>query len=90
MPIEMIIAECFLIKNLLISMNGTSPYQTVFGRVPPLLAEFEPAAECQLDDLSAGIPGVSRHHHRLREVALAGMVELTARERMKRAFNSRT
>ena len=31
MPILMIIAEYFIIKNLLISMNGTSPHQTIFG-----------------------------------------------------------
>ena len=90
MPIETVIAECFLIRNLLTSVGGTSPYQAVFGRVPPLLAEFEPVSECQLDDMSAGIPGMSRNHHRLRELTVQAMVDLTARQRMARALNSKT
>ena len=90
MPFEIIAAECFLVKNLLISVGGSSPYQAVFGRVPPLLAEFEPASECQVDDASAGIPGISRSHHRLRELTLQSMVDLTAKKRMERALNSKT
>eukprot|EP00959_Pyramimonas_sp_CCMP1952_P362136 7584423-Pyramimonas_sp.AAC.1 len=65
--------ECALIKNLLITVAGYSPYQAVYGRLPPLLAEFEPVSDCQIDDQSAGIPGISRHHHRLREVAMQAM-----------------
>ena len=89
-PMDIIVAECFLIKNLMTSVGGSSPYQAVFGRVPPILSEFEPASETQIDDLSAGIPGISRHHHRLREVTVEGMVDLTAKQRMERALNSKT
>ena len=67
---EVFVAECFLVKNLMISVAGSSPYQAVYGRVPPLMAEFEPASETQLDDTSGGVSGMSRHHHRLREVSV--------------------
>lgn len=50
--------------------------------------EFEPKSECQLDDASAGIPGVSRFHHRLREIAVQSMIELTAQQRLNRALKS--
>eukprot|EP00973_Karenia_brevis_P041100 5686966-Karenia_brevis.AAC.1 len=74
---------------MLVSVSGASPYQALYGRVLPLLAEFEPASECQVDDASAGIPGISRHHHRLREIRVQSMVELSAQDRMKRALNSK-
>ena len=87
---EIIVAECSIIKNILLAVGGYSPYVALYGRLPPLLAEFEPASETQLDDISAGIPGISRHHLRLREIAVQTMVELTAKARMERALNSRT
>ncbi|CAK0897272.1 unnamed protein product [Prorocentrum cordatum] len=90
MPLEIVIAECALIKNLLITVAGFSPYQAVYGRLPPLLAEFEPVSHCQIDDQSAGIPGISRHRHRLREVAMQAMVEMTAKDRLRRALRSKT
>ncbi|CAK0800860.1 unnamed protein product [Prorocentrum cordatum] len=90
MPLEIVIMECALIKNLLITVAGYSPYQAVYGRLPPLLAEFEPVSDCQIDDQSAGIPGISRHHHRLREVAMQAMVEMTAKDRLRRALRSKT
>ncbi|CAK0831488.1 unnamed protein product [Prorocentrum cordatum] len=89
MPLEIVIMECALIKNLLITVAGYSPYQAVYGRLPPLLAEFEPVSDCQIDDQSAGIPGISRHHHRLREVAMQAMVEMTAKDRLRRALRSK-
>ncbi|CAK0852886.1 unnamed protein product, partial [Prorocentrum cordatum] len=90
MPLEIVIMECALIKNLLITVAGYSPYQAVYGRLPPLLAEFEPVSDCQIDDQSAGIPGISRRHHRLREVAMQAMVEMTAKDRLRRALRSKT
>ena len=89
-PLDMIVAECRLAKNLLISVGGYSPYQALYGRLPPIMAEFEPASETQLDDLSAGAPGVSRHHHRVREIAVQSMVDLTAKQRIERAMRART
>ena len=56
MPRDFIVAECFIVKNMMISVAGFTPYQAVFGRMPPLMSEFEPKSDCQLDDESAGIP----------------------------------
>ena len=41
MPIEVIIGECLLAKNVMTTIAGHSPYRAVFGRDPPMLAEFE-------------------------------------------------
>lgn len=54
-----------------------------------MLAEFEPASETQLGDLSVGILGVSRGHHRLREIAVHSMVDLTAKTRLERVLASK-
>lgn len=62
---EIVIAECFLIKHHLTNVGGASPHQAVFGRAPPLLPEFELASVTQLDDQSEGLPGVPRGRHRL-------------------------
>merc|ERR1712127_279757 len=43
-----------------------------------------------LDDTSGGVTGMSQHHHRLREVSVQSMVEMTARQRMDRALTSKT
>ena len=74
-PADMIVAECTLAKNLLVSVGGYSPYQALFGRLPPIMSEFEPASDTQLDDIGPGVPGVSKHHHRLREIAAQSMVD---------------
>ena len=71
------------------SVGGTSPYQAVFGRVPPVLSEFEPASETQLGDSPAGAPGVSRGQHRLREISLNSMVDFTAKMRLERVMASK-
>eukprot|EP00973_Karenia_brevis_P027137 3742808-Karenia_brevis.AAC.1 len=72
-PLEQVVAESFMVKNMLTSVSGASLYLALYGRVPPLLAEFEPASDCQVDDASEGIPGISRHHHRLREITVQSM-----------------
>ena len=69
--------------NALLSINGTSPYNAVYGRVPPLL----PDTSMVIDD--AG-PGTQRHVQRLREISIQAMVEGTAKARVGRALNTRT
>ena len=90
MPFEMVLAETVLANNLLTSIAGCSPYQAVYGRLPGIMSEFEPQSDLQLDDMGAGVPGVSKHHHRLRELALDAMVNATARQRIERAMKART
>ena len=45
-PLPIIVAECCLAKNLLTSVVGTSPYQAVFGRQPPIFADLSRTATC--------------------------------------------
>ena len=54
------------------------------------MAEFEPVSETQLDDASGGVSGFSRHNHRVRETAVASMVQETAQQRVERALESKT
>ena len=87
-PFNIILCECVLAKNVLTTVAGHTPYRALYGREPPGLAEFEPISETQLDDFSAGVAGHSRHHHRVREVAIAAMVQETAHLRIERALDS--
>jgi len=89
-PFSVILSECVLAKNVLTSVAGQTPYKGLYGREPPGLAEFEPVSETQLDDTSGGVAGYSRYHHRVREVAVAAMVQETAQLRIERALQSKT
>ena len=71
-------------------MAGQTPYRALYGRDPPGLAEFEPTSETQLDDSSGGVSGFSRYNHRVRETAIASMVQETAQQRIERALESKT
>ena len=55
-PLEVIVAECLLAKNVMTTVGGHTPYRAVYGRDPPMLAEFEPTSETQLEDTAGGIP----------------------------------
>ena len=90
MPFKVILSECVLAKNILTTVAGQTPYRALYGRETPGLAEFEPVSETQPDDFSAGMAGSSRHHHRVREIAIAAMVQETAQMRIERAGNSKS
>ena len=89
-PFEVIVAECLLAKNVMLTVAGHTPYRAIYGRDPPMLAEFEPTSETQLDDMSGGIPGYSRHTMRLREMAMQSMTQASAQQRLERALKSKT
>lgn len=89
-PMEVIVAECILAKNVLTTVAGQTPYRALYGREPPGLTEFEPQSETVLDDRSGGVTGHSRNHHRVREMAPADMVQETAQLRIERALHSKT
>ena len=89
MPLDVIVAECFFAKKIMGTVARQTPYRALYGRDPPALAEFEPTSETQLDDLSAGLPGHSRDHHRVREVAVQAMVQESAQMRLERALVSK-
>ena len=88
--LDVILAACFLAKNCLLTVAGHTPYRGLYGRGPPGLAEFEPTSETQLDDASGGVPGYSRHHLRIREIAVGAMIQEAAQLRLERALASKT
>ena len=90
MPISVIVSEALLAKNSLTTIAGQSPYRALYGRDPPGLAEFEPTSETHLDDMSGGVRGLSRHHHRVREIAIVALVQETAKMILEQALNSKT
>ncbi len=63
------LAECVFAKNALLSVDGTTPYHALLGRVPRMLADFEKPLGAAGDD-QAGVDGASKHVLRLREVSL--------------------
>eukprot|EP00959_Pyramimonas_sp_CCMP1952_P154402 3230224-Pyramimonas_sp.AAC.1 len=87
---QAILDEATLANNSMISIHGTTPYKALYGRSPALLRDFEPGSETPLSDGQDGIDGVSRHVHRLPEVAMSSVIQGTATDRLNRAMNSRT
>ena len=87
-PFRYILSEATFCTNAMLSVNGYTPYNAVYGRVPHLLPgldQFEAENERSLPN-----PGTIRHTHRLREIAVQCMIEETARKRAERALSSRT
>ena len=77
-PFEVMVCECLLAKNVMLTLSGHTPYRAIYGRDPPMLAEF------------GGIPRYSRHTIRLREVAMQAMAQASAQQRLERALRSKT
>ncbi len=87
-PFESILAEAVFCGNALLSINGSTPYNGVYGRVPLILPSID-----QQDIPGEGqqpMPGLVRHSHRLREVSVQAMIEGSAKARLGRAMNTRT
>ena len=72
--------------NALLSIDGTSPYNAVYGRVPHLLPDINHVSR----DTSGTLLGITRHAQRLREIAIERIVQETAKQRIGRALNTRT
>ena len=89
-PFPVIVAEAVLANNTLVKVAGQTPYRGLYGREPPGLADFEPTSETQLNDAFGGVSGYSRHNHRIREIAVASMVQETAQQRIERALQANT
>ena len=85
-----IVAEAVLAKNAMSNVAGFSPYEAVLGRKPNLLIDLDCPTTSAVDDSSGGLIGISRHATRIRELAVACMVEATAATRMKLANQART
>ena len=83
-PFSRMCSEITYSLNALTMVNGSSPFTAVLGRMPAIL----PADGAIMHD---GVPdNISRHTHRLREVAVQAIAEGTAKERMRRALRTQT
>ena len=93
-PIERRLGEAVFASNALISVNGSTPYNAVYGRVPHMLPDLSCYPDVENDgsnrDEQGGLPGTVRHSHRLREIAIQQMVAGTAAQRIGRVLNTRT
>ena len=88
MPIKQVLSEATFCTNALLSVNGSTPYNAVYGRVPHILPSIDqPDA---LNESNLDLPGTIRFTHRLREISVAAMIEETAKTRASRALQSRS
>ena len=71
--------------NALTSVNDSTPYNAVFGRTPAILPIFE-----IINEDGEMSPLTDRMVHRVRELAVAAMVEGTAHKRVLTALRSRS
>ena len=78
---EAVLAEATFAKNVLFNTGGATPYEAVYGRVPPLVAVINHESPDQVDD---------RDSDRLRHVALQSMVQATAELKARRANATKT
>jgi hypothetical protein len=74
-----ILSEAVFAKNILTTVHGVSPYMAVFGRFPGALKEMETPGISLVDDFQ----GTHKHATRLRELAMASIVEGVAQDRIK-------
>ena len=79
---KQILSECVFCGNAMLSINGSTPYNAAYGRVPALL----PDANLPSDDAA---PGTVRHVQQMREISIQAMVEGTAQARVRRALGSK-
>ena len=84
-PIQHRLSESTFAGNALVAINGCTPYNAVYGRVPALLPSLNSPS---MDDGS--MPGLTRNSHHLRDAAVSSMIEATARARIDRALSTKT
>ena len=90
-PIEQQVSEAVFAGNALLTVNNTTPYNAVYGRVPNLLPDVNQYAGSGASaDRSGPLPGLIRNTHRLREISVQAMVEGSAQERINRAQRAKT
>lgn len=83
---QMLLAMCVFCGNALVSTGGTTPYQAVFGRQPPMLPPLlGPETSAETGETPGG-----RSQRRLREIAFESSVQATVRARTGRTMNTKT
>ena len=87
-PIVLRVGEAVFVGNALISVNNSTPYKTLYGRVPNLLPDLLAFPDEELQGLAG--PHTMRCAARLREIFVQKVVEGTASGRIGRTLNTRT
>jgi len=87
LPFDMIVAEAVFAGNTLLTINGSSPHNAVYGRVPRILPSID--GIYAPERTMATMPSTIAHTHKLREIAVAAMVEGSAQERLKAALHGK-
>eukprot|EP00434_Breviolum_minutum_P026800 symbB.v1.2.023686.t2/scaffold2188.1/size86315/1 len=78
---DMILSEAVFAKNALFQVGNSSPYQALFGRVPPLLSVMSEESEEPMTDTESA---------RLRQIAISTMIQATAEMKAKIASQTKT
>ena len=83
------LSEAIMVHNALLNVHGYSPYQALTGRTPNLLHDF---ARPSLTEESEGDPEqvLRNKPNRVREIAVAAMVEGTQKDRIQRALRTKS
>ena len=76
-----ILSEAVLAKNILFNVGGVSPYEAVYGRIPPLVTVTSHESSDLIDDRDAD---------RLRHIALQSIMQATAEAKARRASAAKT
>ena len=87
MPFKQILAEAVFITNAMLTINNTSPYAAVYGRVPQILPDIN---SFDMDPATTTFAPTIRCAQRLREVAVQAIIQQTAYERAQRALSTRS
>jgi hypothetical protein len=88
MPFKYVYSEAAFCGNAMLTINGSTPYNAVYGRVPALLPSID--SPDAINEATLGHPGTIRYTHRLREISVQAMIEETAKLRASRALQTRT
>ncbi|MAD34454.1 MAG: hypothetical protein CMJ88_11970, partial [Planctomycetes bacterium] len=92
-PLEYRLRDAVFAGNALITTGDTTPYNAVYGRVPRILPNLPNSVQYDAVDGESSeniLPGLIRHSHRLREIAVQRIVEATAAARVDEALNTQT
>ena len=83
-----ILAEAVFAGNALLSINGYSPYNAVYGRLPDILPDLN-CIDLPVEPGASNMPGTIANTHKLRETAIEAIVSASAKARLNRAMEQR-
>ena len=82
-----IFSEAVFCGNAILIINNNTPYNGIYGRIPCVLPSVSqitgPSGQGAKSD------NTLRHVHRMREISVGAIVELSARARLGRAMDTR-